>query len=137
MIHVGDGRSRFLAHAPIGEHRRPRAGPTNSARAESDRVARLCLSATVQICNPRMSRAARPDVASAWRRSSLEPAGAQRPIGSPVGLTRCYPTTESDRCPVVSARRCSHRPAPLVRRSNEFGGVGNERSNQSSGLDLW
>jgi hypothetical protein len=123
---LGHGRSRFLAHAPIGQHRRPPAGPTNSARAESDRVACLCPSATVQICNPRMSRAARPDVASAWRQSTLEPANAQRPVGSRVGLTRCYPTIESDRCPAVLARRCSHRPAPRGAARHEFGGVGNE-----------
>ena len=73
---LAHGRSRFPAHAPIGQPRRPRVGLTNSVRAESDRVACLCLSATVHICNPRMSRAARPDVASASRRSSLEPANA-------------------------------------------------------------
>jgi hypothetical protein len=62
---LGHGRSRFPAHAPIDQHRRPRGGLTASAKAESDRVACLCPSATVQICNPKMSRAARQDVASA------------------------------------------------------------------------
>jgi hypothetical protein len=39
-------RSRFPVHAPIDPHRRPPAGPTNSAKAESDRGACLCPSAT-------------------------------------------------------------------------------------------
>src|SRR5580765_7908277 len=98
---LAHGRWRLAAHGPIGQPRRPRVGLTGSARAESDRVAYLCLLAIVQICNPRMSRAALPDVASAWRQSSPEPASAQRPFDSRVGLTRCYPTIESDRCPVV------------------------------------
>ncbi len=72
------GRWRLPARAPIGLRHRPRAVPTPSARAESDRVACLCPSATVHICNPRMSRAARQDVPSASRRSSLGPANAQR-----------------------------------------------------------
>jgi hypothetical protein len=79
-------RWRLPAHAPIGLHHRPGAGPTPSARAESDRVACLCPSATVHICNPRMSRGACPDVVSASRRSSLEPANAQR---HPVPLCPC------------------------------------------------
>jgi hypothetical protein len=109
---LAHGRLHLPAHAPIGLHHRPRVGPTPAARAESDRVACLYPSATVHICNPRMSSAARPDVASASRRSSLEPANAQRLGGSRVGSTRCYPTIESDRCSGVSARPCSHRPTP-------------------------
>jgi hypothetical protein len=31
---LGHGRSRFPAHAPIGQHRRPPVGPTNSVRVE-------------------------------------------------------------------------------------------------------
>jgi hypothetical protein len=123
---LAHGRLRFPAPAPIGQHRRPRAGPTNSVRAESDRVACLRPSATVQICNPRMSRAAGPGVASARRQSSLEPASARRPVGSRAGSTRCYPVIESDRCfaesddVVVTGQhhRCAAR--------HEFGGVGDE-----------
>ena len=82
--------------------------------------------ATVHICNPRMSRAAHPGVASASRRSSLEPANAQRLGGFRVGSTRCYPTIESDKCPAVWARRCSHRLTPRGAARHEFGGMGNE-----------
>ena len=114
---LAHGRWRLPVHAPIGRHHRRRAGPPASARAESDRGAYLCPSATVQICNPRMSRAAHSDVASALRRSSLEPASAQRLAGFLVGSTRCYPTIESDRCPSVSAPRCSHQPTPRGRHS--------------------
>ena len=120
---LGHGRWRFPAHAPIDQHRRPRAGPTNSAKAESDRVAYFCPSATVQICNPRMSRAALPELASAWRQSSLEPANARRPAGSRIGLTRCYPTSESDRfrarmaTPFQERSPCQTASYPRVRRA--------------------
>src|ERR1700730_17938655 len=117
MIHVGAWSLAFSCP------RAHRSTPPSTSRTDKFgesrkcRVACLCPSATVQICNPRMSRAARPDVASTWHQSNLEPANARRPVGSRAGSTRCYPTTESDRCPAVSARHCSHRPAPRVRRS--------------------
>jgi hypothetical protein len=76
----------FSCRTPIGQHRRPRVGPTDSVKAESDRVACLCPSATVQICSPRMSRAAGPDVVSGWRQSNLEPANAQKPVRTRAGV---------------------------------------------------
>ena len=120
------GHSRLAAHAPIGLHHRPRAGPTPSARAESDRVACLCPSATVPICNPRTSRAARPDVASASRRSSL---GQQtRKDLAAFGLDQRVVIQRSSRIDVL---RCGHDVEITGQHHggaarHDFGGMGNE-----------
>src|SRR5580704_4468608 len=89
---LAHGHWRSPANVPNDRPHRPRADPTALARVESDRVAFLYSSATVQTCNPRMSRVARLDVISASRRSSLEPANAQKPCDFRVGSMRCYPT---------------------------------------------
>src|SRR5215469_4391166 len=75
------GRSRFLAHAPIGQHLPPRGSVTSLGKAGSDRAACLYPSATVRICNPRMSTPARQDEASAWRHLSQQPCKGLSALG--------------------------------------------------------
>jgi len=65
-------------------HHRPRAGPTLSARAESDRVACLCPSPPFIFAIQNVQSG--PSGCNlAWHRSSLEPANAQRLGGLRLG----------------------------------------------------